>query len=181
MHYVLPFFSIAVKPKDVIFPTVTCPGSQVVTLNQRKKYVTLDGAETKDNTGIKLLEYKAIIKDDSATFEEPDVLVLTRHSLGNTYEISVKTLDLDDNQAFCNYTISVQGTCKILSHCNLSKIIIIASGCESFDSAIAIKISTSHLIDDKQRQMIERKFGIEKVTDCDIKHYSLIIRGTCVN
>ena len=80
-----------------------------MTLNQRKKHVTLQGAETKDNTGIKLLEYKAVIEDDSAAFEEPDILVLTRHSLGNKYVISVKTLDLDDNEAFCNYTISVQG------------------------------------------------------------------------
>ena len=99
----------------MIFPTVTCPGSQVVTLNQRKKNVTLQGAETKDNTGIKLLEYKAVIEDDSATFEEPDILVLTRHSLGNKYVISVKTLDLDDNEAFCNYTISIQGNFSTLS------------------------------------------------------------------
>ena len=108
------FFSVKTERlKDVIFPTVTCPGSQVVTLTQYKKTVKLDGAETKDNTGIKLLEYKAIIEDDSAVYKEPDQLVLTRLSAGNTYLIAVTTKDLDDNEAFCNYTISVEGKAKI--------------------------------------------------------------------
>ena len=92
---------------------MTCPGSQVVTLTQYKKTVKLDGAETKDNTGIKLLEYKAIIEDTSAKYKEPDLLVLTKESVGNTYLIAVTTKDLDDNEAFCNYTISVEGNTKI--------------------------------------------------------------------
>ena len=97
------------RPKDVIFPTVTCPESQVVTIGQYETRVKLDGAETRDNIGIKLLEYQAIIEDDSATYLEPDQLVLTRQSIGNTYLIAVTTKDLDDNAAFCNYTVSVEG------------------------------------------------------------------------
>ncbi len=97
----------------MIFPTVTCPRSHTVTLTQQTTVVTLDGAETKDNTGIQLLEYRAIVDDDSAVYEEPDKLVLSRESVGHTYTIAVTTKDLDDNEARCNYTISVAGKFEI--------------------------------------------------------------------
>ncbi len=108
------FFPVSVKPsrlRDVIFPTVTCPSSHTVTLNQETLVVKLDGAETKDNTGIQLLEYRAEVGDGTATYEEPDRLLLTRASVGRTYTVQVITKDLDDNEATCNYTISVEGEC----------------------------------------------------------------------
>ena len=75
--------------KDVIFPTVTCPSSQQVTVTQYETVVTLTGAETKDNTGISLLEYRPVLEDDTATFVKPDKLVLSRLSVGNSYIIMV--------------------------------------------------------------------------------------------
>ena len=74
-----------------------------------KQIVSLQGAETKDNTGIKSLEYRPIIDGGTALFKEPDSLVISRDSVGHVYTVLVITKDLDDNEAKCNYTVTVIG------------------------------------------------------------------------
>ncbi len=86
-----------------------CPQSGTVSITEMKQIVPLQGAKTQDNTGIKSVEYRPIIDNGTAVFEEPDSLVISRDSVGHVYTVLVITKDLDDNEARCNYTITVEG------------------------------------------------------------------------
>ena len=71
--------------------------------------VTLSGADARDNVGIASLEYMPQLVDDSANYEVPDRLILSRNSIGRTYSVLVKTKDVGGNEAECRYSVVVKG------------------------------------------------------------------------
>ena len=71
--------------------------------------VTLYGADAKDNVGIASLEYMPQLVDDSANYEVPDRLILSKNSIGRTYSVLVKTKDVGGNEAECRYSVTVKG------------------------------------------------------------------------
>ena len=95
--------------EDTILPDLKCPLSQTIILSQETKHVTLEGAESQDNLGLKVLKYKPQIEESSATYQPPYTLTLTKKSVGYVYPVLVTAMDYSGNEAVCSYTITVKG------------------------------------------------------------------------
>ena len=93
----------------MIYPELTCPPPATVTLSDYSMTVTLSGADPRDNVGIASLEYMPQLVDDSANYEVPDRLILSKNSIGRTYSVLVKTKDVGGNEAECRYSVTVKG------------------------------------------------------------------------
>ena len=93
----------------MIYPELTCPPPATVTLSDYSMAVTLSGADARDNVGIASLEYMPQLVDNSANYEVPDRLILSRSSIGRTYSVLVKTKDVGGNEAECRYSVVVKG------------------------------------------------------------------------
>ncbi len=90
---------------------VICPKSYSVVLKTLTLNITLHGAKAHDNIGIKSIEYLPIKIDNSTQYIPPNTLVVSRHSVGHEYLVAVTAVDLEDNEAECIYTITVEGNC----------------------------------------------------------------------
>ena len=107
--------------KDVIYPELTCPPPTSVTLSDYSLTVTLSGAEARDNVGIASLEYIPQLVDDSAKYEVPDRLILSRSSIGRNYAVLVKARDVGGNEAECRYSVAIKGSDALDFHERTSK------------------------------------------------------------
>ena len=80
-------------------------------MSQETKHITLEGAESQDNLGLKVLKYKPQVEESSATYQPPYTLTLTKKSVGHVYPVLVTAIDYSGNEAVCSYTITVKGKC----------------------------------------------------------------------
>ena len=55
------------------------------------------------------MEYVPELVDNSAVYEIPNKLILSRSSIGRNYSVLVKALDADGNEAKCRFSIAVKG------------------------------------------------------------------------
>ncbi len=102
-------------PKDgttILYNTLICPGPLVtVHLTQHRQEVILEGVTTVDGRPIPSLAYKPLIEGNSAKYEAPSRLILTRYSVGSIFPIKVTLKDINGAISQCSYNISVEGMC----------------------------------------------------------------------
>ena len=89
-------------------PELICPPPAILTLHDYSATITLTGAHFKHRKEVSV-EYIPELMDNSAAYEIPNKLILSRSSIGRNYSVLVKIRDIDGNEAECRFSIAAKG------------------------------------------------------------------------
>ena len=89
-------------------PVLTCPPPATFTLQDYSTTITLIGAAFKRSKE-ESVEYVPELVDNSAAYEIPNKLILSRSSVGRNYSVLVKARDVNGYEEKCRFSIAVKG------------------------------------------------------------------------
>ena len=89
-------------------PVLTCPPPATFTLQDYLTTITLIGAAFKHSKE-ESVEYVPELVDNSAAYEIPNKLILSRSSVGRNYSVLVKARDVNGYEEKCRFSIAVKG------------------------------------------------------------------------
>ena len=89
-------------------PVLTCPPPATFTLQDYSTTITLIGAAFKHSKEDSV-EYVPELVDNSAAYEIPNKLILSRSSVGRNYSVLVKARDVNGYEEKCRFSIAVKG------------------------------------------------------------------------